>query len=66
PGPLSGAFGFSTEGTVTSPPATCLSCGTALPWWPWLVLALVIVAAVGLVYAWTRGSLPRGGSRRIG
>ena len=66
PGPLSGAFGFSTEGTVTSPPATCLSCGTTLPWWPWLVLALVIVAAVGLVYAWTRGSPRRGDSRRIG
>ena len=29
-----------------------------------LVLTLVIVAAVGVVYAWNRGSLRRGDSRR--
>ncbi len=65
-GPLSGEFGFATAAALGSVPPTCLSCGSAPSWWPWAVLALVVLVAV--VAPLSLYSNPRRGerARRIG
>lgn len=65
-GPLSGEFSFTTADALGSVPPTCLSCGSATSWWPWVVLAFVVLVAV--VALLSLYSNPRRGerARRIG